>query len=260
MGGGVVLPLRPERRRSPALPRFPHSPPPIDAKPDGWKWRRIYDVLACPIKNAGDPKMNVPHDHHFIPVFYLKRWVGTGGKKLVEYTLKNRKLIAKPVGPRATGFQTDLYSFPELPPEIAQYVEQEFFQYADDKASDALALHLNGPPTGWNSELRSAWSRFIIGIHMRHPDAMPELRAAAAAIWEGSASDACRNYERFRQPADPATHDQYLAERDPLTPVKACVNLIMAAIDNFEAGTHINQMTWAIVDVSTARDRLLTSD
>jgi hypothetical protein len=37
----------------------------------------------------------------------------------------------------------------------------------------------------WSSnELIGAWSRFIIGIHLRHPDVMPELRAAAASIWD----------------------------------------------------------------------------
>ena len=61
--------------------------------------------------------MSVPHDHHFIPAFYLTQWTAPD-KKLVEYTIKNGKLIDKSVGPRATGWETDLYAFPELPPEI----------------------------------------------------------------------------------------------------------------------------------------------
>jgi hypothetical protein len=59
--------------------------------------------------------MSAPRDHHFIPVFFLKKWAGVNGK-VVEYSIKYGKLIAKPVGPRSTGYEFDLYAFNELPP------------------------------------------------------------------------------------------------------------------------------------------------
>jgi hypothetical protein len=73
--------------------------------------------------------MSTPRDHHFIPAFYLSKWTNEG--KLVEYTIKNDKLVDKSVGARSTGYERDLYSFPDLPPESAQYLEQEFFNYLD---------------------------------------------------------------------------------------------------------------------------------
>jgi len=54
--------------------------------------------------------------------------------------------------------------------------------------------------------------------------------------------------------------DEYLAMRDPLVPVKMRVNLIIKALDNEILCTHLNQMTYAIVDLSAAPDQLLTSD
>jgi hypothetical protein len=51
--------------------------------------------------------MSTPRDHHFIPTFYLKQWTDPNGK-LIEYTIKRGNLIAKPVGPRATGYETDV--------------------------------------------------------------------------------------------------------------------------------------------------------
>jgi hypothetical protein len=47
--------------------------------------------------------MNAPIDHHFMPAFFLAQWADGSGK-LVEYTIKHGKVIAKPVGPRATGY------------------------------------------------------------------------------------------------------------------------------------------------------------
>jgi hypothetical protein len=132
--------------------------------------------------------MNAPRNHHFIPAFYLKQWADPSGK-IIEYTRKGNKLISKPVGPRSTGYERDLYAFPELPPDVAQHLEQEFFTYADQKASDALDNHLGVAAFPWTSELISAWSRFVIALHLRHPDAMPEMRGAAQSIWNASGAD-----------------------------------------------------------------------
>ena len=163
--------------------------------------------------------MSIPRDHHFTPAFYLDRWTSGSDKKLVEYTIKNSKLIDKSVGPRATGFETDLYKFAELPPESAQYLEQEFFNYLDDTASRALDLHLDSKGT-WTNELVNAWSRFILGIHLRHPDAIPELRAAAKSIWEKGGPASQLEYEKIRKPEDPETFEEYLASGDPLVAIK----------------------------------------
>lgn len=192
--------------------------------------------------------MSEPRDHHFIPAFYLSRWTGANGK-LVEYSLKNDKLIAKPVGPRAAGFETDLYEFADLPPEQREYLETVFFNYLDRTAADALDIHIgNGLP--WTNELINAWSRFVFGVHFRHPHAMPELRAAAKAIWDGSAAAFQSEWEKIKPPEAPATLDEYLATVDPFTAAKMRVNLIIKNFDNETLITHMNKMQWAVIDAS----------
>lgn len=204
--------------------------------------------------------MDLPRDHHFVPAFYLKQWCNPATGKLVEYAIKRGKLIPKPVGPNATGYEFDLYAFPELPREYSHYVEEKFFNYADRTAADALQLHLSGYTGPWTSELRSAWSRFVMALHLRHPDAMPELRAAAQRIWDGSGEDSQHEYERIRQPGDPATFDEYIAKMDPHIPAKARMQLVMSVFDNEIVGDHVNKMTWAVIDVNVPGRRLLTSD
>jgi hypothetical protein len=203
--------------------------------------------------------MKQPRDHHFLPVFYLKQWAINGGK-LVEYSIKNDKLIPKHVGPGGTGFQRDLYAFVELPPEESQHIESVFFDYADRVASDALQRHLTGHTTNWTAEQRSAWSRFIIGIHLRHPDAITELRVAAKAAWDHNHDASQASYEKLRAREDPPTFEAYIEKHSPLTPIKAFLNMIIKLIDNQNLGTHINQMTWGVADLSRAGISLLTSD
>jgi hypothetical protein len=201
---------------------------------------------------------NKPRDHHFIPVFYLKQWCKLD-KKLVEYTINYGRFIAKPVGPKGTGFQTDLYAFPELPPETAQHMEEVFLNYADNTASLALQNLLIGNDH-WTSELRSGWSRSLISLLIRHPDIMLELRAGAVASWKSTGPSSQARYEELKEPHFPATFDEYVSTVDPLIPVKVALNAIVKAFDNQRLGTRINGMHWDVIDLSKASHQLLTSD
>ena len=169
--------------------------------------------------------MSVPRDHHFIPAFFLKQWAGPDGK-LIEYTIKQRKPVAKAVGPKATGFEFDLYAFTELPPEQAQFIEQKFWNYVDRTAAQAHEMHLSMAPVIRNTELRCAWSRFVIGVRNRHPDMMPELRTMMKSIWEAPDPNIQLEYEKLRTSADPATFEEYIAVNFPLMPVRARLNLV----------------------------------
>jgi hypothetical protein len=205
------------------------------------------------------PSLRLPRDHHFIPAFYLKQWAGMDGK-LCEFSRPHGKLHVKRVGPGATGFQTDLYAFPELPAEMAQHLERIFFDYADRVAHRALDALLRPTSKPWPGEMVTAWSRFVLGLHLRHPDAMPELRTAAAEEWKRSGEEHQRRYEEIKKPGDPPTFDEYLGIRDPLTPYKMQLNLIIKAIDNQFICQHINRMPFCVLDVSRCGMPLLTSD
>jgi hypothetical protein len=200
-----------------------------------------------------------PRDHHFIPAFYLRQWCNpTRADKLIEYSINHGKLVPKLVGPRATGFQRDLYAFPELPPDLAQLMERTFFNCADNVASAALQMLLSGN-NRWTSKTRSGWSRFVIGIYLRHPDAFAELRAAAASGEWGSEGDVQRQYELVRRQCDPTTFDEYIAQNPPLG-AKMELALIMQLHNASTIVRHVNNMAWEVVDVSAASHRLLTSD
>ena len=238
---------------------------------DGLFHRRVGDMLLARRSGAAHllasafpyPAMSTPHDHHFIPAFYLAQWCAdpaSDASRLVEYSIPYPgKLVAKLVGRRATGFERDLYAFPELPPDKAQFIEQQFFDYADRVAADALQMLLAGH-IRWTSETRSAWSRFVIGVHLRHPDAIPELRAAARSVWNGNGETFQREYELIRTPDDPPTFDERIAKIDPLVPIKVEVNAIIKMVDNEKINGLINNMIWDVLDVSGASHQLLTSD
>ncbi len=204
--------------------------------------------------------MSTPHDHHFIPVFYLKKWVGADGK-LFEYSRPYaNKFSVKPVGPRGTGFQTDLYNFPNCPPEIAHHLEAEFLMQTDNDAAKALEKHLTGNNAAWTNEERSAWSRFINNFRIRHPDPFAEIKASVNFNWLRGDAATQKQYELLRQPDFPPTFEEWVRAQGNNLEDRIIVRLLQAVLDNEPAGTRVNRMLWNVLDLSASSFKLLTSD
>ena len=84
--------------------------------------------------------MNEPINHHYVPVFYLSRWVGTD-RCLCRFSRPyGHEVKAKRVAPKGTAFEPRLYETRGLPPEQAQTMERDFIAKLDSDAADALAL------------------------------------------------------------------------------------------------------------------------
>ena len=204
---------------------------------------------------------NKPRDHHFIPVFYLKQRASSSTKKVIEYSKPRDNFVSKPVGPRKTGFQTDLYSFPELPPEIAQHIEEVFLQHSDNYAALAHRRILAWDKSAWPAEMIQAWARCIMHMLLRHPDVVAEMRVAAAAIWQAAGGESRRIYDQeVRKPGDPETFQDYLTGIDPAITSKIRMNMIIRAIDNQAIGEAIIKMNWNVIDVNRSSKTLLISD
>jgi hypothetical protein len=204
--------------------------------------------------------MSSPRDHHFIPVFYLKKWTGSDGK-LIQYSRPcPGKFAIKKVGPRATGFHTDLYGFPDLPRELADYLEARFLARTDRLAAVVHKKLLDGTAMPWTDETRSAWARFAINFLVRHPHPFAEIRAAAYDSWLQPDSITQIEYEKIKQPTDPATFEDWVVAQGDHLADRIRIRLIQSAMDNEVAGAKFNNMSWHVLDLSPSRFRLLTSD
>lgn len=205
--------------------------------------------------------MSKPRDHHFIPVFYLKQWASSSSQKLIEYSIKHGKFIAKPVGPRGTGYETDLYSFPDLPPEIAQHIEDVFLRSSDNQAALALQRILEWDKSVWPPEMTQAWARCVMHLLLRHPDVIAEMRKATKGIWKATGVEAQQRYEiEIKKPADPDTFEEYVLRSDPHVVTKSFLNMIIRALDSETIGNAIIDMNWKVIDVTRSSKTLLTSD
>lgn len=99
--------------------------------------------------------------HHFIPIFYLKHWVGAD-ETLWDYRRRHHGVLPKRVFPDATGYVHGLYSVPGLPEVDKQYVEKKFMQRIDNDAALALRWMLDEtkPPGDMPDPLKVRWETF----------------------------------------------------------------------------------------------------
>jgi hypothetical protein len=204
--------------------------------------------------------MNVPRKHHYIPVFYLKQWRGTDGQ-LCEYRHgANDRIMTRRTFPNGTGYLKDLYRVDGLPDAIAQEVEQKFMAPVDTKANLALRKLVRNDTAPWDSEMRSAWTRFILSLRFRNPEAVSIIKSQMVAVWNALLENARRNYETVRYDGDPATFEEFMARTDSIMPMKAAMRLLTEIIDNPRTGTTISDMKWSRVSLTASTISLLTSD
>jgi hypothetical protein len=197
--------------------------------------------------------------HHYIPVFYTKRWAGTDGR-LCEYSRPYRQTKPRRVHPDATGYVRGLYTIPGVPPEIAEHLERRFLLYADSAAADALNILLSDSPFITTSTPRSAWSRFMLSLMLRNPEYVARLSALVADQAEPMIAEFRARYNELKRPGDPDTFEEYQARSAPNLRGRATVTLLQRLMDSLRMGGHLNQMNWAIIRFSNFQHHLLTSD
>ena len=190
----------------------------------------------------------MPEKNHYIPEFYLKRWLGGNDRRLSVYFRHPRGCAVARRHPAGIGYKIDLYTLPGVDLGIATYLEREFFRVTDNLAAKSLAAIEN---RAWQMDVdvRSGWTRFVTSLLHRNPELIERsLRTVSRYI------DICRPlYERAylekRDASHPPTFEEFwdAIRRDVLA--RTWINLVQRSIDNFRVGTLFNQLSWRVLEV-----------
>lgn len=196
--------------------------------------------------------------HHYIPVLYSKEWAGPNGL-LCEFSRPYDVVKPKRVHPDGTGYVRGLYTVPRNDPRVAEYIEREFFKITDDSAARVLHRMRTGQQIAWDSDTRSAWSRFIISLMMRNPEYVARMAAEVVGFFDPSSTELNDKYRQIRRSDDPETYEEYIAKAGHPAG-RASAIAMQTIIDSPRMGGHLNQMRWSIVTFKNAKHSLLTSD
>jgi hypothetical protein len=203
---------------------------------------------------------NPPRDHHYIPVFYLKRW--TAKKRLVEFSKPYGDIVkTRTVHPRGTGYVNRLYSVRGLPPALAEQVETEFFRPVDDRASNVLA-GMEAGRQSFTSQERVAWAQFLVSLRVRTPEMLAAANEQLRLLLPTTDAPSEARYRKQRRPTDPPTLREFMAayveDKDAIA--RRALKVITEVTHSEKLFQHILGMMWGCLTLSHEVPALLTSD
>jgi Protein of unknown function (DUF4238) len=198
--------------------------------------------------------------HHYIPGFYLKQW-GDPGKSghLIEFCRRYKGVEARPTFPAGTGYVHGLYTFSELDGEAKDFIENVFLLRADTKAAIALQ-HLLAHNVDLDIDLKSAWSRFIMTLLHRSPEAIQRIRERVATGLPSALKLLKAEWETARRRGDPQTFEEYAVSIPRRDLQQANLMVLHKIMDSENVGTFLNNMLWGVLTFHRPRYPLLTSD
>jgi hypothetical protein len=206
--------------------------------------------------------MPEPRKHHYVPVCYLKQWAFTEDRRLCEYKLIPGGYGVKPrrTSPDGTGYQIDLYRIDGAPGEIVQDFEKRFMHLIDTDASRALERIIAGETDNWPGPLRSGWTRFILSLLFRNPEAVATIKGHIVDMWDKGTKALQVDYATRRRVVDPERIEEFLAKREPNAAQIGAANFLAEVIDNDRIGKTVFEMKWSRIDLSKSNHQLLSSD
>lgn len=149
--------------------------------------------------------MSSPRDHHFVPQFLLSRWCRPN-RKLAVYTRVQGHVRISELHPRSTAFERDLYAFEKVPGTRQQAIETEFIsQRIESPAAPILQKLVDGNLTSLTADERSDFTRFVLSLRARHPDAVALAKAEGARALRAELERNPEEYLSANAPASPPT-------------------------------------------------------
>lgn len=210
-----------------------------------------------------EPAVSVPQAsvrHHYIPVFYSKRWC-SDDRKLCEYSRPYKDIHARRVFPVQTGFLDRLYEKKGVPKAIAQQVEDEFLKPVDNLA--AVALNLIETDFGkieTDLKCRSAWSLFLITLMTRMPEDLAVLSGILADDWERDLPFVRKKYVAARTSDDPESLEEFIEKKDPDHMARWTMNVLPNLMDHEGFLRSLSSMRWSVVTTPVDAAPFLSSD
>lgn len=204
--------------------------------------------------------MSEPDKHHYLPVFYLSQWAGSDGK-VMRYHRPVAKVVAHPIAPRSTGFERGLYRLDGYAPDQRNAIEKSFMApVVDDPAAQALRVLIERDHAKMTPEMRRAWTRFIMSLHVRHPARVDQISREASAGLKQSLLANPEEYDAVRSAGDAPTLLEWVEQNAPVVLDNFGKQLLPGIITHAATGDALIKMRWWTVGIDDATPDLLTSD
>jgi hypothetical protein len=198
-------------------------------------------------------------DHHYVPQFLLRGWCGKNGK-LTVYSRRKGRAVTSQLSPRSTGFEPNLYTFEQVPPEKRNAIEKDFMSRIDAAAALIVQKILHGGFANLTVEERSDFTRFLLSLRARHPDAIALAKVKGREDLTAALDRDPEEYAAAKGPSSAATLAEWTLQNAPSLIPNFGVSLVPRVIADDKTGTRVFKMPWWTHDVRYANADLLLSD
>jgi hypothetical protein len=130
----------------------------------------------------------------------------------------------------------------------------------DTDAPRAMEDIIAGETDNWSGDLGSGWTRFILSLLFRNPEAVATIKGHIVEMWDEGIKALLVNYAARRRAGDPESFEEFLAKHEPNAAQIGAANFLADVIDNAQVGKTVFEMKWSRVDLSKSNHDLLTSD
>jgi hypothetical protein len=230
-------------------------------------WR--HDLSPSPqplvIERADDESyvigtMTRPRDNHYVPQFLLSRWCDHRGK-LTAYARHQGRVVTSELSPRGTAFEPELYSYEGVGAENRHALETNFMTpHIDTPAASIVQKIVNGGLPTLTTDERSDFTRFVLSLRARHPDAVAMARSEGRRNLIASLARDPEEYIAARSPSSPSALLEWTEQHAPGLIVNFGMTVLTGVITDDKTGERIFRMPWWTYDVRDARTDLLISD
>ena len=198
-------------------------------------------------------------EHHYLPQFYQRRWVGSDGK-LTVFSRPHDIVVAKRRSPRATGKEPGLYAVPIAPLTEQNALEDRFWRTLDQWGADALAALERDDPTGLAPLDRERWAVVLLAMMFRDPWSVARINLSARDHYTTGFAEFSARYAELRAPHEPETYDEFVAAFDHPGLSEFGAQILRSFATNKAVRGQLLAMNWQVVAISDAPLSLLTSD
>lgn len=198
---------------------------------------------------------------HFVPEFYLKRWMPRGSQPLTQYSKPfGDKVVPKRVYPKQTGFVDRDRDLSVIHPAVAAAAEDQFYRPVDDKAAIVLQKMEAGNLL-YSAEEKTAWARFVLAFKHRVPEEFIAAHALLLKRLQVVVAQDERRYARVRGAGDPASYAEFVArQRDTGMLDWIAFKTLIEGTERAKLNEKIINMEWGTYSFGWNVPALLTSD
>jgi hypothetical protein len=202
--------------------------------------------------------MNTPKNHHYVPVFYLKKWVGQDGKIQVFRGIRG-KLESRRLSPESTGFEVNLYSYSsDFKTENPAEVETEFYSRLDNEGARIIEILLQGGDL--SDKQKTLWAQFVLNLKVRNPETVSMIKEQYTSGLLSNIQASEEKYRAQKKPNDPEKLAEYIEQNHPGFISNAGLGQIPKIGSYQQALDDFTDLIWLCLDVSKSSRTLLTSD